>query len=91
MGHFQDKNVGVSLLRGTSNSRVVLDDRDGAIGGYEIAHWDDSQDANVLAQTIRAGMMVDGQLKPRPRRMAATPEEIRIIQDILTRRVNNGV
>ena len=51
---WQQKNVGVSLRRGTSNKKPVVDDRDGSVGGYETEHWDDSQDAHIITKPVTA-------------------------------------
>jgi len=58
---WQEKNVGVSLRKGTTNKKPVLDDRDGSIGGYEVEHWDDHQDAVVLAKTVRVSLKAEEQ------------------------------
>lgn len=46
------KTVGVSLRRGQSKKKPVIDDRDGSVGGYEVEHWDDRQDAHVIAGNV---------------------------------------
>jgi len=56
---WREKNVGVSLRRGKTNKKPVLDDRDGTVGGYEIEHWDDHQDAVVMPKSVRASFKVD--------------------------------
>lgn len=52
------KTVGVSLKRGTSRKKRVTDDRDGSQAGFEVEHWDDTQDAVVQAKTIEADFTV---------------------------------
>jgi hypothetical protein len=52
------KSIGVSLKRGTSRKKPVVDERDGSQAGYEVEHWDDRQDAVVQAKTIEADFKV---------------------------------
>ena len=56
---WQEKGVGVSLRKGKTNKKPVLDDRDGTVGGYEVEHWDDHQDAVVLPKSVRTSLKVD--------------------------------
>ena len=61
MSEFAEKarTIGVSLRRGTANRKPVIRDDDGTIGGYEIEHWDDHQDAEVHARPVRASLAVN--------------------------------
>ena len=49
---WQEKGVGVSLRRGSSNVKRVVDERDGSTAGKETEHWDDSRDAVALVKGI---------------------------------------
>ena len=55
MNEFQEKvrTIGVSLRRGTSERKPVVNEEDGGVGGYHVEHWDDSQDAVVAARPIK--------------------------------------
>jgi len=49
---WKEKNVGVSLRRGTSERRKVVNENDGTQAGYHVEHWDDRQDAVVTPKTV---------------------------------------
>ena len=55
---WQEKGVGFSLKIGSkpSNKTKIIDDRDGTTGGYQTEHWDDHQDAEVLAKSVRMSL-----------------------------------
>jgi len=55
---WQEKGVGFSLKLGSkpTNKKPVVDERDGTIGGFETEHWDDHQDAEVLAKSVRMSL-----------------------------------
>lgn len=50
---WQAKGVGISLRKGTSQKKPVIDERDGTIAGFEREHWDDHQDAHARIKPIR--------------------------------------
>jgi hypothetical protein len=54
MTEFADKarTIGVSLRRGQSAKKAVVNEDDGTRAGYHIEHWDDHQDAVVQPKTI---------------------------------------
>lgn len=52
MGYWQDKGVGFLKGRGSSQKRVVTDERDGSVAGVEHERWDGSQDATVRPKPI---------------------------------------
>lgn len=58
MSEFQDKirSIGFARQRGASERRPILDERDGRVGGYEVEHWNDSQDAVVRPRPVRASV-----------------------------------
>ena len=60
---WQEKGVGFSLKLGSkpTNKKAVIDERNGSIGGYTTEHWDDHQDAEVLAKTVRASLRVNNE------------------------------
>jgi len=53
---FVEKLRSLSFPRkvGTKKKKPVIDERDGSIGGYEIEHWDGSQDAHVLLKPVKS-------------------------------------
>ena len=55
MTQYQDKlrSIGVSLRRGSSERKPVIDERDGSQAGYHVEHWDDRQDAVAQPKPIR--------------------------------------
>ena len=58
VNEYQEKirTIGVSLRRGTSRSKPVIREEGpgaGEIGGYEVEHWDDSQDAHVITPPLK--------------------------------------
>jgi len=55
MTDYQDKlrSIGVSLRRGSSERKPVIDERDGSQAGYHVEHWDDRQDAVAQPKPIR--------------------------------------
>jgi len=58
---WQEKGVGFSLRIGSkpTNKKSVVDERNGTIGGFETEHWDDHQDVEVLAKTVRASLKLN--------------------------------
>jgi hypothetical protein len=54
MNEFMEKarTIGVSLKRGQSVKKTVVDETDGTQAGYHVEHWDDHQDAVVQPKTI---------------------------------------
>jgi len=53
MTKWQEKNVGVSLRKGTTHKKPVLSEDDGSRAGYHIEHWDDRQDAVVTPKAVQ--------------------------------------
>jgi hypothetical protein len=49
---WQQKGVGVSLRRGSSQKKPVTNEDDGTRAGYHVEHWDDRQDAVVQPKTL---------------------------------------
>jgi hypothetical protein len=47
------RSLGFLSKKGTSERRVVRDERDGSIAGVETRHWDGSQDAAARPKPIR--------------------------------------
>lgn len=43
---------GTGRRAGTTKKVPVTDERDGAVGGYHIEHWDGSQDAVINARPV---------------------------------------
>jgi hypothetical protein len=58
---WQDKNVGVSLRRGTSRKKPVTNENDGSRAGYHVEHWDDHQDAVVTPKPIKIKIKATGE------------------------------
>jgi len=58
---FQEKirTIGVSLRRGKSHKKPVIDERDGTSAGYHIERWDDSQDAVVTPKPVEMNLKVN--------------------------------
>lgn len=56
MTEFAEKarTIGVSLRRGESRRKKVINDQDGSQAGYEVEHWDDHQDVVAQPTTIKA-------------------------------------
>lgn len=56
------KGKGVAFLRrkGTTETREVVDERDGSVGGFQREHWDGRQDAHVIAKTVDLRSGVQG-------------------------------
>ena len=54
MTDFADKarTIGVSLRRGRSAKKPVINEDDGTQAGYHLERWDDSQDAVVTPKPI---------------------------------------
>lgn len=54
MSKFSDKakTIGVSLRRGTSRRKPVINENDGTQAGYHVEHWNDRQDAVVQPKTL---------------------------------------
>lgn len=47
------KSLSFGTKRGQSERRVVVDERDGSVGGIETEHWDGSKDAAARPKSIR--------------------------------------
>jgi len=56
---WKEKNVGVSLRRGTSVRKVVVNENDGSQAGYHVEHWDDHQDAVATPKTVAVKVKAD--------------------------------
>ena len=56
MNEYQEKlrTLGVSLRRGGTKRKPVVNEDTGQVGGYEVEHWDDHQDAHVIAPTFHS-------------------------------------
>jgi hypothetical protein len=50
---WQEKGVGVSLQRGSSQKKPVVNEDDGTRAGYHVEHWDDRQDAVATPGTMK--------------------------------------
>jgi len=50
---WQEKNVGVSLRRGTSKRKPVQNEDNGTLAGYHVEHWDDHKDAVATPSTMK--------------------------------------
>jgi hypothetical protein len=55
---WQEKGVGVSLRRGTSQKKPVVNEDDGSRAGYHVEHWDDRQDAVAQPKTLEVELKV---------------------------------
>jgi hypothetical protein len=55
MENFGDKvrSLGYLKRKGTSNVKPKVNELTGRIGGKEIEHWDDSQDAVIIPDPVR--------------------------------------
>jgi hypothetical protein len=58
---WQEKGVGVSLRRGSSQKKPVRNEDDGTRAGYHVERWDDSQDAIVQPKTLKIKRKVTGE------------------------------
>lgn len=60
MNEFMEKvkTLGVSLRRGKSHKKPVLNEDDGTRAGYHVEHWDDRQDAVAQPKPIEVSMEV---------------------------------
>jgi hypothetical protein len=47
------KTIGVSLRRGTSARKPVINEDDGTRAGFHLEHWDDRQDAVVTPKPVK--------------------------------------
>jgi hypothetical protein len=45
------RTIGVSLRRGSSHKKPVVNEDDGTKAGYHVEHWDDRQDAVATPKT----------------------------------------
>ena len=52
MTKWQEKNIGVSLRRGSSQRKRVVNEDNGTTAGYHIEHWDDHQDAVATPPSV---------------------------------------
>jgi hypothetical protein len=53
------RTIGVSLRRGTSEKKPVINEDDGTRAGYHIEHWDDHQDAVAQPKPIELKLTVN--------------------------------
>lgn len=53
------KTIGVSLRRGTSQRKPVVNEDDGTQAGYHIEHWDDRQDAVAQPKPVELKLKVN--------------------------------
>jgi hypothetical protein len=51
---------GTGRNKGQERTHVVVDERDGSVGGRHIEHWDGSQDAIVNVKPAGVGVSVSG-------------------------------
>jgi hypothetical protein len=58
---WQEKGVGISLRRGTSQKKPVRNEDDGTRAGYHVEHWDDRQDAVAQPKALQVEMKVTGE------------------------------
>jgi hypothetical protein len=58
---WQEKGVGVSLRRGSSQKKSVTNEDDGTRAGYHVEHWDDRQDAVAQPKALQVKMKVTGE------------------------------
>jgi hypothetical protein len=60
---FKDKikSIGFSTKRGTSVRKPVVNEETGTPGGYHVEHWDGSQDAHVVPQTVTTKLVLRGE------------------------------
>jgi hypothetical protein len=56
---WQDKGVGVSLRRGSSQKKPVTNEDDGTRAGYHVEHWDDRQDAVAQPKPVEIKLKVN--------------------------------
>jgi len=56
MTKWQEKGVGVSLRRGSSQKKPVVNEDDGTRAGYHVEHWDDRQDAVAQPKELKIKM-----------------------------------
>lgn len=56
MTEFADKarSIGVSLKRGKSERKPVVNQDTGEVGGFHVERWDDSQDAHIIVKPVKA-------------------------------------
>lgn len=54
------KTIGVSRRKGSSERKPVTNELTGEVGGYHVEHWDDSQDAVVVVNPVRAKSKTQG-------------------------------
>lgn len=54
------KTIGVSLRRGQSQRKPVINEDDGTRAGYHVEHWDDHQDAVAQPKAVTVGLKVNG-------------------------------
>jgi hypothetical protein len=55
---WREKNVGVSLRRGSSQKKPVTNEDDGSRAGYHVEHWDDRQDAVATPKPVELKLKV---------------------------------
>lgn len=53
------KTIGVSLRRGQSQRKSVVNEDDGTQAGYHVEHWDDRQDAVATPPTLQVKVKAD--------------------------------
>lgn len=56
MSAYREKleSLGFSTRRGSTQDRVIRNDRDGSVAGRETEHWDGHVDATAMIQPVRA-------------------------------------
>ena len=56
MNAYREKleSLGFSTRRGSSETTVIRNDRDGSIAGRQTEHWNDRVDAQAMVQPVRA-------------------------------------
>ena len=53
------KTIGVSLRRGQSAKKPVVNEDDGSQAGYHVEHWDDHQDAVATPKPVEVKLAMD--------------------------------
>lgn len=53
------RTIGVSLRRGTSQKKPVVNENDGTQAGYHVEHWDDRQDAVAQPKPVELELAVN--------------------------------
>lgn len=53
------RTIGVSLRRGSSERKPVINEDDGTRAGYHVEHWDDHKDAVAQPKPIELKLKVN--------------------------------